>query len=69
MPDPGLNLPVHLQNLNTVLNRLESAGLTLQKSKCMFATTSVEYLGHVIDATGLHPSPKKIEAVIHVPTP
>ena len=39
----------HLKNLELVLQRLESAGLTLKKSKCIFTAESVEYLGHVID--------------------
>ena len=46
----------HLNNLE-LLQRLESAGLTLKKSKCIFTATSVEYLGHVIDKNGLHSSP------------
>ena len=44
----------HIQKLEQVLPRLSSAGITLQQSKCTFATISVEYLGHIIDSTGLH---------------
>ena len=47
----------HLRNLELVLSQLSSAGITLKCSKCIFATTSVEYLGHIIDNKGLHPSP------------
>ena len=46
----------HLRNLELVLSQLSSAGITLKRSKCIFATTSVEYLGHIIDNKGLHPS-------------
>ena len=53
----------HLQNLEEVLDRLESARVTLRKSKCSFLVPSVEYLGHIIDANGLHPSPEKIRAI------
>ena len=53
----------HLQNLDQVMNRLESAGVTLKKSKCVFLNPSVEYLGHVVDKTGLHPSPEKLRAI------
>ena len=52
-----------------MLDRLEKAGLTLKKSKCVFAVPSIEYLGHVIDAQGLHPSPSKTEAIRNAPTP
>ena len=59
----------HLNNLELVLQRLESAGLTLKKSKCIFTATSVEYLGHVIDKNGLHPSPSKVQAIKQAPQP
>ena len=59
----------HLNNLELVLQRLESAGLTLQKSKCIFTATSVEYLGNVIDKNGLHPSPSKVQAIKQAPQP
>ena len=59
----------HLHNLDSVLTRLESAGLTLKKSKCTFRASSVEYLGHVIDAQGLHPAISKIKAISQAPAP
>ena len=49
----------HLQNLDLVLKRLELSGLTLKQSKCTFMAPSVQYLGHVIDANGLHPAEAK----------
>ena len=59
----------HLHNLDSVLTRLESAGLTLKKSKCIFRASSVEYLGHVVDAQGLHPATSKIKAISQAPAP
>ena len=53
----------HLKNLELVLQRLELAGLTLKELKCVFTAESVEYLGHVIDKNGLHPSPSKVQAI------
>lgn len=47
----------HLQNLTQVLKCLEKADSLSQVMK------SIEYLGHVIDSTGLHPSPSKIKAI------
>ena len=38
-----------MYNLEHVLEKLEKAGLTLKKSKCIFTATSVEYLGHIIE--------------------
>ena len=59
----------HLQNLRKVLQRLQQAGLRLQRGKCKFMATSVQYLGHVIDAEGLHPLEDKVEAVQQAPAP
>ena len=53
----------HLHNLEQVLTHLTSASITLKRSKCVFATTSVEYLGHIIDSNGLLPSPTKVQAI------
>ena len=65
----GISEADHMQKLEQVLSRLSSAGITLKRSKCIFATTSVEYLGHIIDSTGLHPSPAKVQAIQKAPAP
>ena len=59
----------HLQILERVFNRLAKAELKVKKPKCKFMVPSVSYLGHVIDAKGLHPLPEKIEAIRQAPTP
>ena len=59
----------HLENLQHVLERLQSAGLRLKRSKCSFLQSSIEYLGHRVDAEGLHPTTDKLRAVVEAPTP
>ena len=59
----------HLSNLQEVLKRLQTAGLRLRKSKCIFMAKSVQYLGHIIDGEGLRPMSDKIEAVQKAPSP
>eukprot|EP00731_Ephydatia_muelleri_P039008 Em1040g1a len=59
----------HLQALEQVLSRLQEAGLTIQKNKCVFMAKSVEYLGHVVDAEGLHTTPEKLKAILEAPAP
>lgn len=59
----------HLQALEQVLSRLQKAGLTIQKNKCVFMAKSVEYLGHVVDAEGLHTTPEKLKAILEAPAP
>ncbi|KAI4895675.1 hypothetical protein NFI96_020671 [Prochilodus magdalenae] len=59
----------HLHNLKEVLQRLESSGLRLKRSKCTFLGKEVVFLGHKIDATGLHPVNEKVAAIKEAPEP
>ena len=52
-----------------MLSKLDKAGLHLNKDKCKFMKTKVEYLGHVIDREGLHPSTEKVKAIQQAPKP
>ncbi|XP_056135399.1 uncharacterized protein K02A2.6-like, partial [Lampris incognitus] len=65
----GPDEEIHLKALDDVLTRLEEYGLHVKKDKCMFFQESVEYLGHIIDAAGLHKSPEKERAVVEAPAP
>ena len=56
----------HLNNLTAVLSRLQDAGLRLKKEKSLFCIPEVEYLGHIISAEGLKPSPRNVKAVVDV---
>uniref|UniRef100_A0A3B3XII2 ribonuclease H n=1 Tax=Poecilia mexicana TaxID=48701 RepID=A0A3B3XII2_9TELE len=59
----------HLKTLDEVLKRLKEAGLRLHRSKCAFLQDQVEYLGHRIDAEGLHPVQSKVRAIEEAPPP
>ena len=59
----------HLQSFETLLKRMEDAGMLLKKDKCCFMTKSVSYLGYVIDAEGLHPTEEKLQAIRDAPSP
>ena len=59
----------HLQRLEQVLQRLQKHGVRLRKSKCAFLQPSVEYLGHKVDAEGIHPTQNKLQAVLDAPAP
>ncbi|XP_061878364.1 uncharacterized protein K02A2.6-like [Entelurus aequoreus] len=65
----GENDADHLKNLDAVLGRLGKFGLRVQKEKCEFFKSSLEYLGHVIDKKGLHKSPEKLKAIAEAPAP
>ena len=49
--------------MKEVINRLQCHGIRLKLGKCSFPQESVEYLGHHIDAEGLHTTSRKVEAV------
>ena len=59
----------HIHNLGEVLSRLSNAGIHLKREKCSFFADQVEYLGHLIDKEGLHPTDAKVEAVQKAPAP
>ena len=46
-----------------------AAGLKLNRAKCIFMAPSVEYLGHVIDKNGLHPTREKVKAIEEARSP
>ena len=63
----GANREEHLRNLEKVLSRLQEYGVRVNANKCVFLQSSVEYLGHTIDAESLHTSPKKVKAIYKRP--
>lgn len=65
----GASQEEHMANLKLVLTRLQEAGLRLRKDKCEFMVPTVKYLGHIIDATGLHPAVDKVKAIQNAPAP
>ncbi|KAE8956365.1 hypothetical protein PR001_g31756, partial [Phytophthora rubi] len=59
----------HVVALASVLERLSKAGLSLKASKCSFATTRLEYLGHELDSDGLRPMESLVKSVREFPVP
>ena len=59
----------HLEKLDMVLTRLQSAGLKINAVKSFFARTELEYLGFNVSREGLRPSQKKLEAILQIETP
>lgn len=65
----GKSKEEHLDRLNAVLTRLQSAGLTLRRDKCHFFEDQVTYLGYVITKAGLNKAPEKVKAMAEAPVP
>lgn len=59
----------HVQHLTAVLQTLQDNQLYLKYSKCSFAQSQLEYLGHIISSQGVATAPNKTAAMLHWPTP
>lgn len=51
------------------MSRLEKYNVRVKQSKCQFMTNQVEYLGHIVDSEGLHPTREKVKAIVNAPSP
>jgi len=47
----------HNQCLKVALSKISDAGLTLNKEKCVFGMTKVNFLGQSVDSDGIKPDP------------
>ena len=59
----------HLEHLRAVIQRIEEEGLKLKPTKCHFARSEVEYLGHLVTPEGLKTNQRLVEAVTMFPPP
>ena len=53
----------HLEDLERVFKILEENGLVVNRKKCILGASSVEFLGHLVDADGIKPLPEKVETI------
>ena len=65
----GTTREEHGERLSKVLQRLQELGMTLNSEKCHFTQTSVKFLGHVVDSSGIKPDPGKVSAILDMPAP
>ena len=59
----------HLQHLRRIFDLLSSNGLVINKSKCVFGVSELEYLGHLVTTDGIRPLKSRVEAIQQFPTP
>jgi hypothetical protein len=62
-------LDEHRKLLRQVLQILQDNQLLIKRTKCTFARSQIEYLGHVISGGGVATDPAKVEAVRTWPVP
>lgn len=63
-------LETHISHLSIVLEVLRQHNFYMKESKCSFAQTKLDYLGHIISVEGVETDPSKTEAMLKwlVPT-
>ena len=59
----------HLSHICMVFEKLRTANLSMKKSKCNFFSKEIQYLGHILSATGIWPLPSKTHAIQHMNPP
>jgi hypothetical protein len=59
----------HLQHVKIVFDQIRRHKLFVKQSKCIFGSTTVSYLGHIISSDGVAMDLNKVTAVDSWPTP
>ena len=59
----------HKKDVKLVMEVLEKHGLVINGEKCQFHKSQVEFLGHLVDKSGIRPLPAKVEANTKYPRP
>ena len=59
----------HLSHIRKVFKKLHSAKLSMKMSKCNFFSKEIQYLGHILSATGIQPLPSKTHTIQHMQPP
>ena len=59
----------HMDHLDTVLNKLTSAGFAINARTCSFCKPEIKFLGHVFSRGKLVSDPQRIETIMNYPAP
>ena len=59
----------HLRDLTELFGRLEDHGLVIKRTKCVLGVSSIDFLGHHVNAKGIVPLPEKVRAIRDFPRP
>ena len=59
----------HLSHIHMVFKKLKSANLSRKKTKCSFFSKEIQFLGHILSATGIRSLPAKTHAIQNIKPP
>ena len=57
------NFEDHKRDVDSVLRKLEAAGISLRPEKCMFGSNKVNYLGYFMNEEGIRPQKSLVDAI------
>ena len=57
----------HDRRLKNVLSRIRFSGLKLNRSKCIFGSNQIMYLGQLLTSEGVKADPRKVSAILDMP--
>ncbi|XP_058766993.1 uncharacterized protein LOC131640630 [Vicia villosa] len=63
------NFSEHIDHLQVVFQLLKDHQYFVKLSKCVFAAEQINFLGHIISASGVAPDSEKIKAILDWPAP
>merc|ERR1711979_175102 len=59
----------HVEDLCRIIDELAANGLVVNRAKCIFGASSLEFLGYHVSAEGVTPLPQKVDAIRRIPAP
>ena len=65
----SLDVPTQLVHMRQLFQRLREADLKLNREKCNFFKSHIQYLGHLISGEGIKPLPEKLGNIKEMPPP
>ena len=63
------SLEEHQRHVDEILSILNAAHFKVSPPKCTIAARKIEFLGHIVTATTVEPSPEKLQAILDIPPP
>ena len=63
------DVQTHLIHMRQSFQRLREADLKLNREKCNFFKSHMQYLGHLISGEGIEPLPEKLQSIKEMPPP
>jgi hypothetical protein len=58
-----------MHHIDVILDKLTSAGFTVNATKCQFCKPQIKFLGHIISDEGVKADRERIEAILRYPVP